>query len=79
MGRSITLSPLALSDLESIHRYVARDSIESAERITEEILKAVEDLSDFPRMGKKLEPNPNRENAARIEVITILHTRRRFP
>ena len=44
----VRITPQALSDLELIHAYIARDSPQSAASVLERILDAIESLEIFP-------------------------------
>ena len=41
----------AVDDLEAIHEYISRDSVRYADSMIERILKAVDQLEQFPRIG----------------------------
>ena len=45
-------APQALDDLQSIRAYIARDSVEYAELIIDQIVQAVERLENHPRSGR---------------------------
>lgn len=81
----------ALLDLESIRDYISRDSEYYAVRFIENIIEAVEDLENFPKMGRSV-PEAEDENIRelllynyrimyrvetdRILVLTIMHAAR---
>ena len=44
----------AIADLESIHEYIARDSEYYANRFIEKIIKSVEKLQKFPKIGRRV-------------------------
>ena len=44
----------AISDLESIKDYIAKDSEYYATRFVEKIMQAVENLEKFPEVGRKV-------------------------
>jgi len=44
----------AISDLESIKAYIAKDSEYYATRFVEKIMQAVENLENFPEVGRKV-------------------------
>jgi plasmid stabilization system protein ParE len=61
----IILAREAVSDLQSLHDYIARDSPENAAKIVERILKSIFSLDSFPhrnlaeRRSQKIEyPGP---------------------
>jgi addiction module RelE/StbE family toxin len=78
----------AVSDLQEIHRYIARDSESYAAHFIENILKLAERLVAFPRLGRVV-PEEGSEGirelivssyrviyriaAERIEILTVLH------
>ena len=45
------LSPEALDDLEEIWRYIARDSVETANRVQDELFDTFERLAKEPALG----------------------------
>ena len=51
----------AVNDLESISNYIGRDSEINAASFIEKILKAVEKLENFPKIGRKV-PEANDPN-----------------
>lgn len=51
----------ALSDLEGIRDYIRKDSEYYATRFVERIIKAVETLEKFPKMGRNV-PEAEEEN-----------------
>ncbi len=51
----------AISDLESIKAYIAKDSEYYASRFVERIIQAVENLERFPEVGRKV-PEAKEEN-----------------
>lgn len=52
MNRFI-LHPEAYTDLEEIWEYIATDSLNAADRVTEEIHRMIRSLVDFPQQGHK--------------------------
>ena len=44
----------AIADLESIHEYIARDSEYYANRFIEKIIKSIEKLEKFPKIGRRV-------------------------
>jgi addiction module RelE/StbE family toxin len=84
----IVWSPTADNDLNEIIDYIAQDSIEYALSFYEEVRDRVENLRDFPKLGRKVPEldNPNiRELILRnyriiykyskenIQIIRIIH------
>jgi antitoxin ParD1/3/4 len=85
------LHPEAYADLEEIWEYIAADSLDAADRISEEIYKAIHSLVDFPYTGHSrpdLTARPLRFQSLRdyviayapdekpLAVIAVLHGRR---
>ncbi len=92
--KRIVWSDPALSDLDSIHHYIARDSEIYADAVVLDILESVERLLDYPRSGRavpELEDGMVRETVVgnyrvmysaegeTINILTVLHGARKFP
>lgn len=92
--KQIAWSDPSLSDLESIHHYIARDSELYADAVIFDILESAECLLDYPQSGRvvpELEDGNTREiivgnyrimySAERdtINILTVLHGARKFP
>ncbi len=81
----------AISDLESIREYIAKDSEYYASRFIGKILEAVEQVGHFPEMGRRV-PEAEEENVRellfqnyrimyraqpqRILILTVIHAAR---
>ncbi|MBI4722421.1 MAG: type II toxin-antitoxin system RelE/ParE family toxin [Candidatus Stahlbacteria bacterium] len=81
----------AVSDLESIKDYIARDSVPYASRFVEKVIEAVENIKGFPEIGRKI-PEIDKENirellvhnyriiyrveTERILILSVIHTSR---
>jgi len=93
MSRIVWTEP-ALSDMEGIHAYIARDSEFYANALLLEIIEAVAGLASFPRMGRfvpELHDDLTREIPVgdyrvvydvagdMVRILTVLHGARRFP
>lgn len=88
---NVRWSPTALRDIESLHSYVADDSLPAAITAVERILSALEALSRYPEMGRAGRVAGTRElivfpyliayrlKRGAIEVVSILHGSRRWP
>jgi toxin ParE1/3/4 len=63
---SLIWSPQSIRDLESIHEYIAEDSLQYAGLVVHRILTAVERLSAFPESGRVV---PERDRPELREVI----------
>ena len=66
MASKVIWSPQAIADLQQIGDYIARDSIQYANRVGERMLAAMERAAEFPQMGRVV---PEREEEAIREVI----------
>ena len=92
--KRIVWSDPALSDLHSVHRYIARDSEIYADAVILDILESVERLLDYPQSGREvpeLEDGMTREiivgnyrvmysvERDTISILTVLHGARKFP
>lgn len=87
----IRWTPTALRDLESLHEYVAEDSLPAAAATVERILSGIEALSRHPDMGRKGRVPGTRElmitpyilayrtKGTALEVVAIIHAARRWP
>lgn len=85
------LHPEALADLDDIWEFIATDSLDSADRVLEEIHVAIRSLVSFPHLGHArpdLTSKPLRFHPVRgylisyipdekpLVVLAVLHTRR---
>ena len=52
--KKIEWTDLAIQDLYSITEYIAKDSINNANSVYEEIFNSIEDLTKFSRKGRKI-------------------------
>ena len=81
----------ALRDIESLHSYVADDSLPAAIATVQRILSAIEALSRHPEMGRAGRVTGTRELIAfpyivvyrlkggAIEILATLHGSKRWP
>ncbi len=84
----------AVSDLDSIHEYISRDSEIYADSVLSEIFDAVDRLIDYSQSGRvvpELEEPQTREIIVGnyrvmyevqddvIQILTVLHGARKFP
>jgi plasmid stabilization system protein ParE len=89
--KRFVLHPEAYTDLDEIWEHIAADSLDSADRVIEEIYKALDSLPEFPRQGHRrpdLTTRPLRFRTVRdyliayapdekpLVVIAVLHGRR---
>jgi len=84
----------AVSDLVSIHEYIARDAIVYADAMVQEVFDAVDRLESFPLSGRvvpELTDESTREvivgsyrviydvSEETIRILSVLHGARNFP
>ena len=81
----------ALHNLQVIYKYIAKDNSESALKAVIKIRGSVNQLEDFPLMGRigrvketiEIVINPYfviyRVNGNFVEILRILHSARKFP
>ena len=83
----------ARRDLRELVAYIAEDSVEAAEQVSERILKAAESLSSFPRSGRPGRVKGTRERMVgktpyilayrvasnRVRILRVYHAARRWP
>ena len=82
----------ALSQFESILDYIAAQNVAAADRLELLIHERIETLRTFPAVGRpgrvegtrELVPHPNfiviyQSDSMTVDIIRILHTRRRYP
>lgn len=84
----------AVSDLNSIHSYIARDAEVYADAVIEEIFDAVDRLISFPKSGRivpELDDSNTREvivgnyrviydtSGEDVRILSVLHGARLFP
>ena len=85
------LHPAALADLEEIWEFIAADSPEAADRVSDEVYEAIRTLASFPQAGyarTDLSSRPLRFHPVRsyllayapeenpLLVVAVLHGRR---
>lgn len=93
MAFRLVWSPEALEDIKSIAEYIERDSLFYAKAVVEKIFKSMENLKEFPKMGRivpELEKEDIRElivysyrlvyqiQENQILVIAVIHGKRKF-
>jgi toxin ParE1/3/4 len=86
-------SPTAVSDLQSIREYIARDNPSAARKIAERIRESVNRLIDFPLSGRAGRVPGTRElvipgtsyiaayrtHGDEVQIAAVLHGRQRWP
>lgn len=88
----ITWSAQAVSDLQDIHRFIARDSLAAASLTVERIRDSVFRLASFPGMGRPLPEDPHSDVKElisppfrvmyttapdEVRILTVLHGARK--
>lgn len=58
MDYQVTLSRLALRDLEAIRKFIARDNPPAADAFIRKLLGAAQSLNRFPERGGNIEGHP---------------------
>jgi toxin ParE1/3/4 len=88
---NVRWTPTALSDIRSVHQYIAADHPTAAAEMVERILRGIETLSRQPQMGREgrvagtreLIVSPfviaYRERKAAVHILAIIHGARRWP
>jgi toxin ParE1/3/4 len=84
-------TPTALRDLDSLHEYVAEDSLPAAATTVERIVSGIDALWRHPEMGRKGRVAGTREliitpyvvayqiKHGALEIVAIVHAARRWP
>jgi toxin ParE1/3/4 len=84
------ISPSALKHLEAIYRLIAEDNPDAAASTIDRLLRAIEQLTSHPRLGHpgrrantlELVHPPfiivYRIRRERIEIVAVLHGKRRY-
>jgi addiction module RelE/StbE family toxin len=89
----IRWSPTAVSDLESIREYIARDSPSAARKVANRIKESVNRLCNFPLSGRAGRVPGTRElvipgtsyiaayilQSDEVQLASVLHGRQRWP
>ena len=93
MSKKIRWLHLALSDLDELIGYIAKDNPKAAKRVAERIWETTRMLSDHPAMGKPgrvpgtremVVPGtsyivPYRVVANDVQILRVLHVARKWP
>ena len=58
--KAFRLSPTAEEDLDDLWSYIARDSLDAADRVVQELYDAIVALTEMPFMGHYREELPDR-------------------
>jgi addiction module RelE/StbE family toxin len=91
---NVNFTPQARDDLLSIRDWIAADDDRAADRIVSRIVQTAMMLGQFPMMGRRGQVDDTREfsvtglpylivytiaSETDVDVLTVLHTRRRYP
>jgi toxin ParE1/3/4 len=89
----VRFTEIALSDLEAAFEYISSDNPKAAREIISQILEGLEQLKKFPESGRTGRRRGTRElvisnlpyiivyrlNVSTLEILTVLHTARKWP
>ncbi len=89
----LTWRPIAVEDLQKIHRYIAQDNPAAADRIRGAILRSVERLANFPGLGRTGRVDGTRELVVpntpyivaytviggQVMILSVIHSARDWP
>jgi toxin ParE1/3/4 len=91
---SVRFTPQAQDDLAAIREWIAEDNTRAAERVVARIVQTAMMFGQFPLLGRAGKVSGTREFSvvglpyvivyaiafeSEIDVLTVLHTRRRYP
>ncbi len=91
---NVGFTPQARDDLASIRNWIAEDNALAAERVVARIVQTAMMFGQFPLLGRAGQVRGTREfsvvglpyvivyaiaSEREIDVLTVLHTRRRYP
>lgn len=91
---NVNLTPQAHDDLRAIHAWIAEDNQRAADTVLGRILQTVTMFGKFPMLGRPGQIDGTREfpvtglpylivytitSETELDVLTVLHTRRRYP
>ena len=93
MALEVRFTEIALSDLESTFDYISTENPKAAREIIAQILEGLEQLKKFPESGRSGRRKGTRElvisnlpyviiyrlNKNALEILTFLHTKRKWP
>lgn len=90
----VSFTPQARDDLQAIRGWIAEDSPIAADRVVTRIIQTAMMFGQFPMLGRPGQVAETREfsvtglpylivyriaSESEIDVLTVLHTRRRYP
>ena len=91
---NVNFTPQARADLTAIRDWIAADDGRAADRVVSRILQTAMMFGQFPMLGRAGQVDGTREfsvtglpylivyaiaSETEIDVLTVLHTRRRYP
>ena len=91
---NVNVTPQARADLRAIRAWIATDDDRAADRVISRILQTAMMFGQFPMLGRAGQVDGSREfsvtglpylivyaiaSETEIDVLTVLHTRRRYP
>ncbi|MCP3734815.1 type II toxin-antitoxin system RelE/ParE family toxin [Sphingomonas sp. RP10(2022)] len=91
---NVSFTPQARDDLIAIRDWIARDDERAADRVVSRIVQTAMMFGSFPMLGRTGQVTGTREfsvvglpylivyalaSETEIDVLTVLHTRRRYP
>ncbi len=91
---NVSFTPQARRDLRAIRDWIAGDNERAAERVASRIIQTAMMFGQFPLLGRSGQVAGTREfsvvglpyvivyaiaSESEIDVLTVLHTRRRYP
>lgn len=91
---NVNFTPQAQDDLTAIRDWIAADNEQAADRVIVRIVQTAMMFGQFPMLGRKGQIEGTREfsvvglpylivyriaSESEVDVLTVIHTRRRFP
>lgn len=91
---SVNFTPQARDDLKAIRDWIATDNERAADRVIVRIVQTAMMFGQFPMLGRKGQIEGTREfsvvglpylivyqiaSESEVDVLTVIHTRRRYP
>ena len=91
---NVNFTPQAVEDLHAIRDWIAEDDERAADRVLSRIRQTAMMIGQFPLMGRAGQVHDTREfsvvglpylivyriaSATDLDVLTVIHTRRRYP
>ena len=70
MARGLVWSPEAVEDIESIARFIERDSVWHARAVASKIVETAESIPDFPDMGELSPKSATWPSASGLRITT---------